>query len=174
MKEIWKDVKGYEGLYRVSDYGRINSIPGKRGITIEKILKPKLDKYGYLCISLSNKGHKTFMIHKLVLEAFIGSKPFPKAVCRHLDGNKLNNNVKNLQWGTCQENSDDMKRHNTQHHPIGILHPMSKLNEKQVRIIKYLLKINYLTQKEIGKIFNVSRSTIGYIKRNKLWSHIRC
>ena len=94
MKEIWKDIKDYEGHYQVSNCGRVKSIKfGK-----ERILKPKKDKYGYLHVNLyKNNIKKTYKVHRLVAEAFIDNTDNLTEV-NHRDENKLNNNVDNLEW----------------------------------------------------------------------------
>lgn len=96
-KEIWKDIKGYEGFYQVSNMGRIRSIDG---VTRKPV------KYGlYLTIQLSKNGtEKLFYIHRLVALTFI-SNPLNKKEVNHIDGNKLNNMVKNLEWVTRRENA---------------------------------------------------------------------
>lgn len=111
MDEIWKDIKGYEGLYQVSNLGNVKSlarvvphkITGSRTIP-EKILKPNSDDVGYLYVSLSKDGKKKNpKIHRLVAEAFI---PNPKNLpqVNHIDENKLNNRVTNLEWSTSLDN----------------------------------------------------------------------
>ena len=112
--EVWKSVEGYEGLYEVSNTGKIKSIKRPRitkggGITIvpERILKPKTNKFGYCTVALSkNAKHKFYMVHRLVAFAFVPN-PEGKPEINHKDGNKLNNSVQNLEWCTSQEN----KRH---------------------------------------------------------------
>lgn len=102
-KEIWKDIKGYEGLYQVSNYGRIINYKSKR------ILKGRVS-FGYLRITLYKYGKaKTFMVHRLVAEAFI-SNPNKLPQINHKDENKMNNNVNNLEWCNSQYNINYGKR----------------------------------------------------------------
>lgn len=171
LKEIWKDIIGYIDIYMVSNYGRIKRFNKDNRYKSFKILKPhRVNKYGHLKIDLyKNSLRKTYHIHRLVLEAFIGSCPPGKEGC-HNDGNPSNNFVDNLRWDTRLENIKDKIRHKTM--PMGSKHGRAKLNEKQVRIIKWLLKDGCLTQKEIAKIFNVSKYIISKIKNNIIWRHV--
>ncbi len=110
MKEIWKDIKNYEGLYQISNFGNVKSLEkyrynGKKYYTQkEKILKQQVDKNGYKVIVLHrNKEIQAFKIHRLVAQAFIPN-PKDKAEVNHIDGNKANNNIHNLEWVTTKEN----------------------------------------------------------------------
>lgn len=112
MKEIWKDIKGYEGLYQVSNLGRVKSLDRtyKSSLTNTetitrrgKVLKPLFNR-GYYYVALSS-GNKVIRksIHRLVAETFIPNN-LNKPQVNHKDGNKKNNNVKNLEWATQSEN----------------------------------------------------------------------
>lgn len=97
-EEEWKDVKGFEGLYQVSNLGRVKSLDGKSNHRGEIILKPITDKYGYYRVHLyKNAKLKTALIHRLVTQAFIPN-PDDLPCVNHKDENKLNNNVSNLEW----------------------------------------------------------------------------
>lgn len=115
--EEWKNIKCYEGLYQVSNLGRIKSLSrtvhqynymAKKDIKItfkEKIRKPRMSKDGYYIINLNKDGKMTtYRVHRLVGEQFIENKE-NKPYINHKDGNKLNNNVDNLEWCTAKENS---------------------------------------------------------------------
>lgn len=104
-QEIWKDIKGYEGLYQISNLGRVKSLPRNGTIKTKRIIKYELDKYGYPQVILNNKKHKCFRVHRLVAEAFI-LNPQNKSTVNHIDGNKTNNKVSNLEWNTVKENND--------------------------------------------------------------------
>lgn len=91
MKEIWKPVKGYEGLYGISNFGRIKSF------YTNKILKPVKQNTGYYRITLCKDNIKTnYYIHRLVAEAFLSSSKYSEV--NHKDGDKFNNDVRNLEW----------------------------------------------------------------------------
>ena len=107
MSEEWRDVAGYEGLYQVSDQGRVKSLERKDclGRTIkERILKPSPTKYGYLIVSLhAGNKQKTLIVHRLVCEAF-HDNPDNKPQVNHINEDKADNRACNLEWCTCKQN----------------------------------------------------------------------
>ena len=107
-QEIWKDIEDYEGLYQVSNLGRIKSLEReviagrghKKVIKKEKILHPTDNSFGYLMIQLTKNGaQKNFLVHRLVAKAFIPN-PNNYPEINHKDENKYNNCVENLEWCT--------------------------------------------------------------------------
>lgn len=113
--EEWKNIEGYEEIYQVSNYGRIKSLVretpftnrwGQRVTRTRKeiIMKGKVQKNGYLAVVLRNGHSKTFLVHRLVANAFIPN-PENKPQIDHIDGNKQNNYVDNLRWVTAAENA---------------------------------------------------------------------
>lgn len=114
MTEIWKDIEGYEGLYQVSNCGRVKRLAGivkgnwKQGERRqeERALKPLNSHLEYKSVSLSKDGKMThYLIHRLVAQAFI---PNPENLpqVNHKDENKVNNNVENLEWCTSEYNNN--------------------------------------------------------------------
>ena len=112
--ERWLPVPGYEGLYLVSDWGRVRSLP--RATTSGRILKLQpANKLGHLSVALSRQGVvRRHLVHRLVMEAFVGPCPEGQQV-RHWDGNPANNKLSNLLYGTPSEDGYDRVRHGT--HP---------------------------------------------------------
>jgi hypothetical protein len=114
-KEIWKPVKGYEGLYEVSNLGRVKSLErivkksdGSKRTVNERILKPAMNSVGYFYIDLSNQGvKKTRKIHQLVAESFLNHTPCGhKLVVNHINFDRTDNRVQNLEIVTARENSN--------------------------------------------------------------------
>lgn len=143
--EIWKDIKGYEGLYQVSNMGRVRSLKNKI------ILKPIKNTNGYLKVNLyNNRKMKTFLIHRLVALAFI-SNTENKPQVNHKDENKTNNCMNNLEWCSVDYNNKYCTRteraiKNTNYKKIA--EKNSKIQGKQV------LQID----KDTEKIINVFHS----------------
>lgn len=101
--ETWKNIKGYEGLYQVSNMGRVKSLE-RKGRKSERILKQAVTHDGYLRVGLYAGGkQKTLKVHRLVCEAF-HENPDNKPEVNHIDEDKTNNNAANLEWCTRREN----------------------------------------------------------------------
>ena len=124
----------------------------------------KRNQYGYLAVMLYVNGKRFLrLIHRLVLETFIG--PCPEGMeCCHNNGDPVDNRLNNLRWDSHSNNAKDAVRHGT--------HSLVKLNVLQVRIIRRLLEFGELTRREIGEIFGVGRANISHIKSRKSWSHV--
>ena len=119
MNEEWRPVVGWEGLYEVSDQGRVRSsdrtVHCKNGRTRRykgRVLKLWKNSKGYLQVSLYGKGETKKLVHRIVLEAFVGDCPEGLETL-HIDGNPANNHVGNLKWGTSSENTLDTVNHGT-------------------------------------------------------------
>ena len=118
-KEEWKDIKGYEGKYQVSNLGRVRSIPrsGKHCTRKEAKIMFLSDRKGYKAITLYKSGkRKTISVHKLVAEAFVPNTK-SKPVINHVNGDRADNRAENLEWVTQSENVqhsfDVLKNYNT-------------------------------------------------------------
>ena len=166
MTEIWKDIEDYEGKYEVSNLGRIKSL--KRLDSIGKPIKERILKssswHGYLKIRLCKNGKThSFRINRLVAIHFVAN-PDSKPQVNHIDGNKTNNSVTNLEWNNSSENLTHASKN-------GLLKPFSKLTKEEVKSIR-ALKDKGISQENIGKMFNISRREVGYIHNKKCWVNI--
>lgn len=140
--EIWKDIKDYEELYQVSNYGRIKakkkwSVNEREMIDCDTILHPFNNGHDYMVVSLrKNKQRKNYYVHRLVADAFI-EKIDGKNYINHKDHNRMNNKVDNLEWCTQKENTE-YSRHL-------MMHPKSKIltNTGERHIIYRKAKNNY-------------------------------
>ena len=111
MEEIWKDIIGYEGLYQVSNYGRIKSLSrvmtfGRRNAKrlLDEVIKSTKIKKGYVYVKLAKSGVvTTYLVHRLVAQAFL-EPVVDKDQVNHLDFDGTNNRVGNLEWTTRSEN----------------------------------------------------------------------
>ena len=151
MREIWKDVKDYEGLYQVSNLGRVRSITryvkhvGGKRVVKGRILKRTLSNVGYYVVNLwKNNKREQMLVHRLVAETFLSNFENHPYI-NHIDGNKLNNNVNNLEWCTPAENNSHAYRIK--------LRDCSKINQ-------YDLKGNFIREwdsiKEAQKFYNTT------------------
>ena len=128
-------------------------------------LLPQKDKDGYLCVGLNEEGlRKTRKIHQLVLEVFVGYR-IKRQECRHLDGNKTNNKLSNLRWGTPKENLSDERRivRNNKGNKL-----RSKLSVADVLAIRRLYP-DVCTAKEIAVRYGICRTHVYDIKSGKSW-----
>lgn len=171
MTEQWKDIEDFENIYQISNLGNIKRIWWYGKVTNRK-LHPWTDrKTGYRRITLCADGQQTTRtIHQLVLETFVGDRPYNNE-CRHLDGHKQNNQLTNLRWDTKSENQKDRKKHGNPSTGGNF-----KLNKTQVNNIRQLLKSGRngnsgekYTHRVIAYMFKVCESTITDIHIGRHW-----
>lgn len=124
--EIWKDIKCFEGYYQVSDNGNVRSVTRHDGVheRIGQLIKPTLKHNGYLQVGLRKHNKRKFLsIHRLVAIHFIDN-PENKPQVNHIDCNKQNNNINNLEWATSKENLYHAKINGLRNNmPRGKKHP---------------------------------------------------
>lgn len=165
-----KAIPGFPGYFATED-GRIWSEPKGSNIC-GCFLSPGVGGDGYYFVTLCKKGKKyPRKIHRLVLETFIGSRP-PRMECCHNNGIKIDNQLENLRWDTHSNNIKDSVKHGTFVNNSGEKHGMAKLTEQDIRMIIYMWRTKEFTQREIAKIYGVTRTNIYYIVNKKSWKHI--
>jgi hypothetical protein len=172
--EVWKDVKDYEGLYQVSNFGRVKSLKREWSTNKNKrchddiIMKICNLSRGYQGVPLCKDGKtKTFKVHRLVAIAFIDN-PLDKPQINHIDCDKKNNHFSNLEWVTNSENLEHAIENNLRNCARGEKQHLSKLTEKDV---KDILNSSLSTVK-LGKIYNMDHTTIGDVKSKRTWRHV--
>lgn len=171
IEEIWKDIEGYEGLYLISNFGRVKSLPkhcgsGKGYTTKEIILKPHL-RLGYIAYTLyKNDIPKVINAHRLVAIAFIPNQE-NKPQVNHINGIKTDNSIKNLEWVTNSENikhayDNGLKYASDKQKAKASINGIKsrKLTVEQVHNIKQYYSITNLSSFKLSKIFNIPRTTI--------------
>lgn len=170
QKEEWRPIAGYEGSYEVSNLGRVRSLDrvvcGRNGIVPGKILSPRVASNGYLRVTFHHHG-KDISIHRLVLSAFVGD-PLPAMVANHINGNKADNRIINLEWCTQLQNS----KHARVNGLVGSNRGMKwkQLSANKVREIRK--KYGTVKTADLAKQFNVSQNTISRVGLGQTFKNI--
>lgn len=155
QKEIWKDIPGFEGYYKASDLGNIKSLFFNKKLKLTKALN------GYLCVNLSLKGKKkVYHVHQLVAMAFLNHKPCGhKLVVDHINHNKTDNRIQNLQILTHRQNvSKRLKKYTSKY--VGVSYDST--NKKWMSIIRINKK-----RKNLGRFKNEIDAHLAYQKELK-------
>lgn len=182
-EEQWRPVVGYEGLYEVSDQGRVRSLDKVVNLPADggrhpspysryakgRVLKPCPTSRGYLSVALYRDNRpKSHLVQHLVTTAFLGPRPEGMQVC-HGPAGKGDNSLVNLCYGTASKNNgEDKRRDGTA--PIGEANPRSKLTEEDARTIIQFR--GYLPQQFLAMQYGVSIGTIRSIQQGRTWSHL--
>jgi len=161
-KEIWKDVKNFEGYYQVSDLGRVKRLAGSPKCKTDRILKYAVrTNYGYVDLCENSKT-TSYPVHRLVLETFVGPQPEGKDP-DHRNEIKLDNKLSNLRWLNIYKNRAK----------LGESNGSSKLKEGEVWLMRRLLSHGVKVNGYMEKMFKVHPCTIKRIKRGDRWKHIK-
>ena len=176
MTEIWKDIEGFEGHYQVSNLGRVKSLEWTyysgqghyaKKVQPEKILSQKVSKRtGYCTVLLYGDKRHYCSVHRLVAKAFLPECE-GKTIVNHIDGNKQNNNVNNLEWSTYSENTIHAIEHD--------LRPIRKIIEcdlegKELREWNSVLEAANFYGVTRGVIYNCLHKRIKTVK-NRIWKY---
>jgi len=158
-------INGVKSNYFISSYGRI------RGMRKE-FIKPTYNTNRYLQVRIwCNRVGYVRKVHRLVAEAFIPN-PENKPEVNHIDGNKENNHVKNLEWVTRLENMQHAEKNGLVPHTLGEYHPMSTCSNEQIHRVCRLLESPNNTSKHISEITGVSKAIVDNIRCRNSWTHI--
>jgi hypothetical protein len=168
IQEEWKPVLGFEGYYEASSLGRIMRVGDVWGRPVRRIIKPSIKKSGYCYVSLSAVDRRVdARVHVLVMAAFNGPRPV-NCVINHIDADKTNNALLNLEYVTQQKNLE---------HSValgrmgkGSLSGNAKLTESDVLTIRQLQ--GRISQVEIARRFGITNSAVSCIHTRKTWTHI--
>lgn len=176
MEEIWKDVPGFEGLYQVSNTGKVKSIATKVNHRYgsrkraEKLKSLATNENGYATVNLYKENKlKVFKVHRLVAQCFIPN-PYSKKTVNHIDANKLNNNLPNLEWATHSENLLHAHRNNLINSARGE-RTISPLTNKDVLAIR-MLRSTGTRCKKLSEMFGIHPNNISKIVNRHTWVHI--
>ncbi|MEC3021477.1 NUMOD4 domain-containing protein [Bacillus cereus] len=164
MTEIWKDIEGYEGLYQVSNLGRVKSLArcvlrgNKRNLKVrERILKSSIRGTGYERINLYDEGVRSgIYVHRLVAQTFLYKKDGADEV-NHKDGNKLNNESSNLEWVTGEENIEHAFREGLHVSPRKSVHMLTLRGNHVMTFPSATEATKYLGKSSSGGIINVCK-----------------
>jgi len=165
--EIWKDVVGYEGLYQVSNLGRVRSLDRYIELSNQyklhkrfvkgKLLNPSLNTYGYPHVGLiKDKKQKTVVVHRLVAEAFLDN-PLNKKEVNHIDENKENAKLSNLEWATRIENNNHGTRNQRVSKPVIQLDENNKIIKIHNSIVSASMAVGAKEPSSIGMVCSGKR-----------------
>ena len=165
--EAWKAIPGFPG-YEISDHGRVRSYLKSS----PAILKPVIKKRdGYAQHNLRKNGKFiSVKVHTLVLSSFIGPCPHGLQTC-HNDGDRTNNHLKNLRYGTAFDNAQDRHNHGNDRYAYGETHYRAIFIGAHIMAIRYLFSIGF-TNITLADMYHTSGSHISLIVRRKSWKHI--
>ena len=173
--EIWKPVVSFEGLYEVSDLGRVRSLDrtvlhkGKPSFRAGVVLKPWVSTNGYARVHLSGR---EFAVHRLVIGSFEGGPPENRPFVNHIDSNRLNNCVSNLEYCSARENTDHARKHGKLCMSGGRKPRLSHEDVKEIRRELAPNPRSCAAHRALGKRYGVSAGTIRNVVVSSSWAHI--
>ena len=180
QKEIWKDVIGGCGFYKVSNLGNIRSVSrvvvksdDSTANRVGKLLTPHPEHRGYMQVTLCFNGvRKTMKVHRIVMEAF-SLNPMMKRTINHKNGIKSDNRLCNLEWNTISENIKHAFDCGLKKAQTGETNGNSKLKKSDVIDIKTNCDISPECLNKFAIKYNVTKQAVRLIVNNRNWKHIK-
>lgn len=170
MKEEWKDIIGYKGIYKISSLGRIKSLKRKY-CRKTFVMKPSKNADGYLVTALRKNGiSKTVSISRLVAIHFLENPKKFKEV-NHKNSIRTDNRVNNLEWCDRKYNVNHSYKYGFCSR-VGSLNNRTKLDDNDIIFIREINKAGLFSYREIGLMFNLSKSGVYNICKKRNWSHL--
>lgn len=192
MEEIWKDIVGFEGIYQVSNLGKVkrlgcevkmeNQVTSWKQSLPEYVFKPSCDSRGYAQVVLTiGEDKRTARIHRLVAEAFLEppsqelvqeciNAGVDKVFVNHIDSDITNNSVGNLEWCSPAHNLKHSYQFGNKIAKKGEDHANSMLKESEVLEIYRLASTKVMSQEKIGEMFGIKQITVSNILCGRSWS----
>lgn len=177
-KEIWKDVKGYVGLYQISNLGRVKSLPkriprfGGKSLEVTKIKYLKHQNHNaYPYVNLyKNKKSRRFSIHRLIAIHFIPN-PENKPQVNHIDEDPANYSISNLEWVTPKENMHHSFDKIYGSIPAGENNKAAIMDDMKV-LTCYTLNKNHTSNQSLSVLYGVGNPKISQIRNGRVWKHL--
>lgn len=170
--EIWKPIPRFCGHYSASNLGNIRRDTRGNGTAVGRILAPRLGERGYYMVAPSvGSRQRAYVIHRLVLEAFVGEPVGDRKYGNHINGIKTDNRIDNLEWVTWAENISHAYRTGLHGRYAGSASSAAKLNESQVSEILRLIAARAY-RKDIAAQFGISTKAIDEIVSGAHWKHV--
>lgn len=180
VAEVFRPIKGYEGLYEISNHGRVKSMPKTWNRKSGKVFRVKSESEikiakvdnGYPRVTFCHGTvRKSFSVHRLVADAFLDNpNNFP--VVNHKNSKRDDNYFENLEWTTYSGNAQHAFDSGGRARPKGESNPQSKYSDRDIRIIRKLYEDGHYSQREIGEMFEDNQNNISRIVLRQRWKHI--
>lgn len=167
-KEMWRDIYPYDGVYQVSNFGRV------KNATTNRVLTNYVNRQGYHKVLLSSRDAdnkiklKHWMVHRLVALCFVPIYSFERVQINHIDGVKWNNIPENLEWCTNLENQQHRSRMNKTKYLFGDRNNKAVITSQMSKEIKAKYATGNYTQKSLAEEYCITQSAVSQIVTNKI------